>query len=799
MNKSKSLFSLSPEEIKTEQPRSFTTKPMIPLAIFTHLSPHDSKTKSSRPQTSMLRNLLLLITLFTLIGLMIDSLLASLVFHRHPQQQTSTTTIYPTLVSMPSTIYPGQISFLHLTHFAPNTRVFLSRDIAQSVRLDTSQPIIHVDARGNANVRLYIEDSWNVGMHYIQAEDINDHFTATTVLRIVGTWLIPPPHLKIQSPNTRHTITSIDMGTSPEGKDSLQSLLLHNSGGSVLSWSAHSDQPWLQFTPASGVFSNNERIYLAASRSYLKAGKYAGSITIQSNAGAAVHFSVHMQVQSENASQDANAVISPLVESFTATDGQSTASEQKLTLTNSGKQTLAWSLKNTTPAALLDQNMSFLATTDWLDAAPSQGMLAPGKTTIVHILVHSQHLLPSVYGDILQFSSGLYTQPIALSLAVLPRCGLDIDQTMLSFTAHTNNMQASQSLTAHRTANCSDNLRWGSYTPTSWLNTNSAHGILTGTHPLTVNTSLKSTTLSKGSYTGFIMLFTQHRSQTIIVTLNLLTTMQTPTPFIEQGSGSNPNQPANTGAHAQNGGHIDNTGNTFPTPDIPQTSTLSPSLVLSTLSMTFTMTQGVQSTSTQSISLENTGDSTMTWSASLLPATPCISIADTYGTLKADQAGSLSVTVNASNLPTGTYSETATIVAMDDNNLPILGGSQTITIAVTVVQPCTFSVAPDTIAFTSILLQPRSTQQAITVSSSGNCPYPLTWTAATDNNSPWLTLSQANGSDNGSGSTFTAHIDAHGILVGVYKTQIEVTATGSNGDALQNSPQTITVTITVLA
>ncbi len=798
MHKSKSSLTTPIKEQESKQRLSFSTKVMVPLVSFVRSPLQNLTAKPFRSRTTTLRNLLVLITLFAIISLTIDGLLVSLISQQHSRKNVPEAATYPTMLPVPSTIYPGQISFLHLAHFTPNTQVFLSRDIAQSVRIDTPLPVIRVDAKGSANVRIYIEDSWNVGMHYIQAEDISDHFTASTVLRVIGTWLVPPPHLVVQSLTTPRAITSINMGSAPPQTNTLQSLLLHNAGGSVLSWTGHSDQSWLQFTPTSGVFSNSECIYLAVSRAHLKAGKYTATITIQSNAGEPFHFFVQMQIQTVRSSTGPHLVVSPLVQSLTAIDGNSTPLEQTFSITNGGSHALTWSLNNITPAALLDQNMLFLANTHWLDATPAKGTLAPGATTTVHVVVHSQRLLPSVYGNILQFAGGSYTQPVALSLTVLPRCSLDIDQAALTFTTHTHDMQPSQNVTAHRTTNCAEHMRWGSYTPDNWLTTNSAHGTITSTQMLTIAVSLKPSTLSTGTYTGFIMLFTQHRSQTVVVTLNLLaSTSTTPTATIANGTdGTNISPHATVGTDTKSQTKNDQPGRIASQNTEPGSS---PSLALSTSSIAFTLTQGQQSPSTQSASIENTGGETFAWLASPIQNSPWISLASTAGTLNAGQTNPLSITVAASNLAVGTYTATTTITATDDDTLPALSSSQTITITVTIVQPCTLSVSPSTITFTSILLQTHSSQQTITIASSGYCPYPLTWTAQTDNNDPWLTLSSTTGNDNGSGSTITAHINANGILLGVYKTQIEVTEVDKNGAALQNNPQTITVTLTVVA
>ncbi len=61
----------------------------------------------------------------------------------------------------------------------------------------------------------------------------------------------------------------------------------------------------------------------------------------------------------------------------------------------------------------------------------------------------------------------------------------------------------------------------------------------------------------------------------------------------------------------------------------------------------------------------------------------------------------------------------------------------------------------------------------------------------------WLSISKTSGSDNGSGSTITVNVNATGLL-GVYTGQIMLSATDNGGNKLQNSPQDVSVTLTVV-
>jgi len=108
-------------------------------------------------------------------------------------------------------------------------------------------------------------------------------------------------------------------------------------------------------------------------------------------------------------------------------------------------------------------------------------------------------------------------------------------------------------------------------------------------------------------------------------------------------------------------------------------------------------------------------------------------------------------------------------------------------------------VTPSNLSFTATLLQPNPPGQTVTLNEVGHCSYPVTWTASVVDPSShtWLSISKTSGSDNGSGSTITVNVNATGILLGVYTGQIMLSATDNGGNKLQNSPQDVSVTLTV--
>jgi len=87
------------------------------------------------------------------------------------------------------------------------------------------------------------------------------------------------------------------------------------------------------------------------------------------------------------------------------------------------------------------------------------------------------------------------------------------------------------------------------------------------------------------------------------------------------------------------------------------------------------------------------------------------------------------------------------------------------------------------------------------LSETGTCNSPITWTASTMGQKPWVVLSATTGTDSGSGSMLGVSIDPTGFPPGSYSYPgiITITAIDSTGATISGSGQTITLTLTVTA
>ncbi|HEY5003785.1 MAG TPA: hypothetical protein VII61_11570, partial [Ktedonobacteraceae bacterium] len=221
-------------------------------------------------------------------------------------------------------------------------------------------------------------------------------------------------------------------------------------------------------------------------------------------------------------------------------------------------------------------------------------------------------------------------------------------------------------------------------------------------------------------------------------------------------------------------------------------------LSLSPSQLTFTVSQGQTGSGAQSLTLANAGGRTLTWYASInASATSWLTLATTQGTVGAEQTVALAINTNASNLASGTYKAQIIVNALDGSGSAVAGSPQVLSITLNVVQPCVLQVTPTALSFSSSLLQPDPMDQTITLKVTGNCSLPVSW-QANSGSSNWLVVSPFSGSENGTGSSITVHVDTSGKLLGSYNGQITFSAQDSTGASVKISTQGVSVTLDVL-
>lgn len=522
-----------------------------------------------------------------------------------------------------------------------------------------------------------------------------------------------------------------------------------------------------------------------------------GTITIVSNAGNPLTLEVKMTVLPVSASPIAASpmlVVTPPVLSFTSTDGGTDPPSQRLNISNPGAQPLDWSFTVSGVQDPFQQNFYSQDDVNWLSTSAPSGTVSPGTSAEIGLRVHNHDLLPGVYTALLTFTSGRDTldtpQVVALSLTVQPRCGIATNVGELSFTTISGQRTTgNQVLDLSTTPGCTGPVNWEGFSSVSWLSMTPVAGQLQGGLDATTTVRVfNAAGLQPGTYRALMYFLTDLRSQTVMIQLTVLppsSTAQT-----QPTTGATPSVPGTPSAG---------------TPTTPVNGTSSPAaamLEVAPQQFQFTATQGENSPPGQSLTLSNTGGSSLYWQIAINSrgSATWLSITPMGGTVPAGQTGQATVNVSiTADMAPGTYSAQVTVTATDSFGSQVGGSPQTLPVTLTVLPACSLQVTPSSLSFMASLLQQNPPAQDIMLKESGNCARPVSWFASVNAGSQqWLILSATSGADSGQGSTLVVHVNAGGLVPGVYNGYITLSATRSGGGGIQNSPQTVSVTLTVL-
>jgi len=220
----------------------------------------------------------------------------------------------------------------------------------------------------------------------------------------------------------------------------------------------------------------------------------------------------------------------------------------------------------------------------------------------------------------------------------------------------------------------------------------------------------------------------------------------------------------------------------------------------SSSSLTFNAVQGGLNPTSQSVMITASGNCAwpLNWHASITNPPPWLSLTPSTGSFASSgQSANITVATNIAGLTPNTYSAQVSITATDSSGTAAQGSPQMFSVTLTVLQPCSLLVSASGLSFT--VQQGQSAQpQNLTLSETGTCNRPVSWTVAGDaGSSAWLGLSPTSGSDSGGGGTVSVSVNPASLQAGTYAGYITVSAIDSNGATVQGSGQTITVTLTV--
>jgi hypothetical protein len=204
---------------------------------------------------------------------------------------------------------------------------------------------------------------------------------------------------------------------------------------------------------------------------------------------------------------------------------------------------------------------------------------------------------------------------------------------------------------------------------------------------------------------------------------------------------------------------------------------VTPTLSLSSGSLSFNGTAGSSNPAAQTVGVSNAGGGTLNWTASSNQTWLTVSPASGSG------AGTVSIQPNLSGLAAGSYSATITVAAAGASGSP-----KTIAVSLTVGStPAALTVSSTALSFSGTAGSSNPAAQTVNISNSGGGT--LTWTASS--NQSWLTASPTSGSGSG---TLSIQPNISGLAAGSYSATVTVTASGASG-----SPKTIGVSLSLTA
>jgi Viral BACON domain len=646
---------------------------------------------------------------------------------------------------------------LAIKNFTPSTSVALTHDIQEPIHLDGGSFIITVGPAGSANVAVHIDSNWGTGFHLIVAEDLKTRYTASATLQITGRGPTPPPHLQLDS-------TPLDLGAAVVGANTIRAFTLANGSSGSITWSASSQQPWLLVSPSQGTFSAGQTISIAVQRVGLKPGDYKGDLAISSNVSPPQHVEVDMSVLP--LTPGPVLALSPALLSFSANDGQVTPpAAQTLTISNPGTRPFSWSLASpnqdqATATAQLSLLRALGPAGNWLSASPLSGVVAPGATAAIQVVVSSQSILPGTYTGTLLFTApGAIDSPQAVnvSLTVLPHCGIVTNSGFLSFTAvQGQSTLGTQALSLNATVSCAGAaITWKSSGTPSWVAVTPASGQLKGTTSAVVSVSVNTAGLAPNTYSGQFSFVTGMSTQTVVVML----VVQALPPPAEPVMGASP------------------------------------------LSLNFSNTQGLPNPTGQVVTITNNGGSPLKWSTSTtLIANSWWSAAPTGGTIAPGQTGKVTINVTTSKLTPGTYTGQITFNGLDTSGNAAPGGPQTVTMNLVMQPPCAISQpSSGALSFSAVQGAANPTPQTVMFMGVGACTWPVTWSTRVSSVANWLTISKTNSiMGTGQSESIAVVVAIAGLSAGTYQRTVSISATDASGATVQSSSETFTVTLTIL-
>ena len=560
------------------------------------------------------------------------------------------------------------------------------------------------------------------------------------------------------------SFTAVDGGANPNE----QALMVNNPGSQPLKWSLTGNNPinlaaqslfhsldpttgWLSTDQTSGVVvpHGTSLINVIVNSRNLLPGVYTAMLVFSSGQGvinSPQSVSVSLTVQSR-----CGLTLSSGIMSFTAVSGQSNPSNRSLSLAANAScaNVISWKA---------------ISAANWLTITPAGGVLRGSSNTVTAVGVNASILGPGTYVSNITFIASQNTQTLTVQLVVQrppspssPIMGATPLNLNFSTTQGMGNPPG-QVVTITNTGG--GQLNWHTTVntlATSWLGAGPTGGSIAAGQTGQVTINIDTANLAPNTYVGQVVIIgSDARGATAsgspqTITINLLV--------------------------------------------LPPCTLEKPSLS----AVAFSATQGSSSPASQPVSITASGNCgwPLNWQAQAANAPAWLQLTPASGTLVASgQSTSIMVGANIAGLTANTYTTQITITATDGSNTPVQGSPETILVTLTVLPPCSLQVGPANLNFTVGLGQPAPPAQSFSLSESGNCARPVSWSVSGDaGSSSWLVVAQpTSGTDS---VTINVGINPQNLLVNTYTGTITISASGSGGAVVQGSPAVVTVSLAI--
>ncbi len=535
--------------------------------------------------------------------------------------------------------------------------------------------------------------------------------------------------------------TSLDLGVGDQALDSVQKIALTNLGGGQISWQANATQPWLTISPKSGTF-------------------YSGMKTEVEIAGDRSHLppgSFNDQVLFASSAGDS---VLPIKMSVTALPLQQAAvlqiSPAVLSFaSNDGGSAPDAQVVTIGNPGQLPLHWTARTNAPWLSLSSQSGSVDAFASGQARVSVDTNNLLPGTYNGTITFNGdGVVMdnlRSISVSVTIMPGCALTVASDMLSFTAgYLQSAPAAKSINLSAT-NCSSSMAWKATSHASWLTISQANGSTPASPAIGINV----TGLNPGTYTSSVTFSSSGGTQEVPVRFIM---SQLAEPVLSVGS---------------------------------------------TRGLNFYSGQG--DTTTQNVTLTNTGSGTLLWSANAITGSggSWLSVSPASGSISANQSAVLAVTsTNHADMVPGTYSGTVNVAATDQQGRAIAGSPQYIPVSKVVNAACKVAASPTALTFSAVVGQAAPANQSIILTAGSGCANVLNWSAsvASDNSGKWLTATTPAGSVSASNQgSVGVGVALNSLATGSYHGTVTITTVDSVTHATIGNPRVVSVVLNVTA